>query len=129
MLYRPEATLAPNMPPYNEEIIDGETGLLFATGPTPQQSIESFAANLAALIERADLRAKLGENAKKWVLENRHYFKTSRGLYDYYMELRARKMVEKPYDPEKDKLPPKPVPVVKPTPRAPKKRGSIRKKK
>lgn len=78
----PEATLAGNVGPY-KEIKDGETGLLYNTP-------EEFAAKLSKLIEDADLRRTLGDNAKKWVLDNRHYSKTIPGLYNYYQELRAR---------------------------------------
>lgn len=100
----PEATLAPNMPPYNEEIEDGKTGLLYDVSGTPEEIAESFAANLEHLIKNVELRRELGRNAKEWVLANRHYHKTVQGLYEYYHELRLRKAKEKPYDPEKDKL-------------------------
>lgn len=103
----PEATIAPNMPPYSEEIIDGETGVLYDVSGTPEQAAESFAANLEHLIKNVEFRRQVGANAKKWVLENRHYHKTAAGLYDYYHELRLRMQKDKPYDPEADKLPPK----------------------
>lgn len=125
LLAKPEATLAANMPPYNEEIVDGETGLLYEPS-----NAESFAANLEHLIQNVELRRRLGENAKRWVLNERHYFKTTRGLYDYYYELRCRRMKEMPYDPEADKLPPKKEapPRRKPTPTKAKRKAAAKKK-
>jgi glycosyltransferase involved in cell wall biosynthesis len=105
----PEATLAPNMPPYNEEIEDGKTGLLYDPNRDQRVAAESFAANLSYLIENAALRRKLGEGAKAWVLANRHYLKTVPDLYEYYMERRLKKMKDKPYTPETDSFPSPPV--------------------
>lgn len=124
--HRPEATLAPNMSPYNEEIIDGETGLLYDPSSDPRVMAESFAANLEELIKNVELRRKVAENAKKWVLENRHYLKTVPGLYEYYHELRLRKMKEKPYNPEADNLP---APPRKPKKVARSKRKAIKARK
>jgi glycosyltransferase involved in cell wall biosynthesis len=84
ILSRPEATLAANERPYSEEMVDGETGLLY-------DHPDEFVQKLGALIESAELRQRLGENAKKWVLENRLYTKTAVGLHEFYQELRARK--------------------------------------
>ena len=124
---RPEATLAPDMPPYNQEITDGENGLLYDPNKDQRIAAESFAANLEHLIKNADLRKTLGANAKKWVLENRHYLKTVPGLYDFYMDLRLRKQRECPYDPAADVIstPPKP----KRAPRAKRKAVKARKNK
>lgn len=110
----PEATLAPNMPPYAGEVVDGETGLLYDTGPTPEAMAESFVSNLEELIKNVELRKRIAANAQAWVLANRHYLKTVPGLYEYYYELRLKKMKDKPYDPEKDKLPAKPTRVSRP---------------
>lgn len=84
MPFVPEATLAANVAPYNEEIEDGLTGLLF-NGP------EGFVEKLGTLIESKELRRTLGENAKEWVLQNRHYERTVPGLVEFYEHLRARK--------------------------------------
>lgn len=80
----PEPCLAGNAGPYAEEMVDGETGLLYGS---PQEFVEK----LSALIEREELRRMLGANAKKWVLENRHYSKTVPPLMEFYQTLRARK--------------------------------------
>jgi glycosyl transferase family 1 len=79
---RPEATLAANFGPY-QEIKDGETGLLYRTP-------EEFAQKLGVLIEDAQLRARLGQEAKRWVLDNRTPEKTIPGLYEFYQDCRAR---------------------------------------
>ena len=84
MPHRPEATLASNVPPYSDEIVDGETGMLYSTP-------EEFVQKLGRLIEDATLRLRLGEGAKKWVMENRHYSKTVPGLFEYYQHLRIKK--------------------------------------
>lgn len=84
IISRPEATLAQRVRPYTEEIVDGETAL-FYEGP------QEFVEKLSVLIENEALRRTLGENAKKWVLENRHFEKTVPGLFEFYQELRARK--------------------------------------
>jgi glycosyltransferase involved in cell wall biosynthesis len=78
----PEATLAQRGPVFNE-IVDGETGLLFSTP-------EEFAQKLGLLIEDADLRKRLGTAAHKWVIENRTPEKTISGLFDFYAETRAK---------------------------------------
>jgi glycosyltransferase involved in cell wall biosynthesis len=78
----PEATLAANAGPY-KEIVDGETGLLYST---PAE----FAQKLGLLIQDADLRRRLGDSARSWVLANRTPEATIPGLYDFYAETRAR---------------------------------------
>lgn len=79
---RPEATLASKFGPYLE-IKDGETGLLFSTP-------EEFAQKLGVLIEDAQLRARLGQEAKRWVLDNRTPEKTIPGLFEFYQDCRGR---------------------------------------
>lgn len=78
----PEATLAQKTGPYLE-IEHNETGLLFST---PDEFVEM----LSSLIDNADLRKKLGRGAKQWVLDNRTPEKTTPGLFDFYLETRAR---------------------------------------
>jgi glycosyltransferase involved in cell wall biosynthesis len=77
-----EATLAQRGPVFSE-IEDGVTGLLFDTP-------EEFAQKLGRLIEDGDLRARLHDAARKWVLANRTPEKTIPGLFDFYAETRAR---------------------------------------
>lgn len=87
ILSQPEATLASRVRPYTDEMVDGETGLFYSD---PKEFVEK----LSVLIEDIELRRKLGEGAKKWVLENRHYEKTVPGLFDFYQEIRARKRAQ-----------------------------------
>jgi len=84
---RPEATLAQATAPY-QEIVDGETGLLYKT---PAEFVEK----LSLLIEDAQLRARLGANAHEWVFNNRLPQHTTRGLYEFYSEVRARQVRER----------------------------------
>jgi glycosyltransferase involved in cell wall biosynthesis len=84
---RPEATLASGIAPYVPEIKDGETGLIYRTP-------EEFAQKLGTLIENAELRRKLAENARTWVRANRTPEATIPGLYDFYQELRAVRRME-----------------------------------
>lgn len=86
MPYAPEATLAGNTAPYSDEMVDGETGLLY-------NDPKEFAEKLGILIENSELRKKLGKAAKEWVIQNRHYKVTAPGLFDFYRELRKRKAV------------------------------------
>ncbi len=79
----PEATLAANVKPYSEEMVDGKTGLLYST---PDEFVEK----LSTLIKDATLRKTLAANAKKWVLANRTPEKTIPDLFDFYVETRAR---------------------------------------
>lgn len=84
MPFRPEATLAGNVPPYSEEMTDGVNGLLYND---PKEFIDK----LSLLIENAELRRTLAENARQWVMDNRHYSKTVPGLFDFYQHIRAQK--------------------------------------
>lgn len=79
---KPEATLASNFGPY-QEIIDGETGLLYDTP-------EEFVQKLSLLIEDATLRTRLASSARRWVMENRTPQATIPGLFDFYTETRAQ---------------------------------------
>lgn len=110
----PEATLAADCLPYNEEIVDGETGLLYKPCPSLpsaaqlNETAEQFVGNLELLINDADLRRRLAENARAWVMANRDYKVTVPGLYEYYKMLREKKARET----EISERPPKPSPVI-----------------
>jgi len=84
---RPEATLAAKLPPYSEEMVDGETGLMYSTP-------EEFAQKLGTLIEDADKRRQLAEGAREWVRANRTPKATIPGLHAFYEELRAIRRAE-----------------------------------
>jgi glycosyltransferase involved in cell wall biosynthesis len=83
---QPEATLAQRGPVFSE-IEDGVTGLLFDTP-------DEFAQKLGLLIEDEQLRLRLHAAAHKWVLDNRTPEKTIPGLFDFYLETRARQCRE-----------------------------------
>lgn len=73
-------TLASNAGPYRDEIIDGETGMLFSTP-------EEFVEKLDALVKDKALRERLGSNAHDWVREHRDAKKTAVPLYEFYRSL------------------------------------------
>lgn len=84
---RPIPTLASNVQPYNEEMVDGVSGLLFSD---PAE----FVQKLSLLIENADLRRTLAEGARNWVMDNRTPEHTIPPLYEFYQELRAQRRAE-----------------------------------
>lgn len=81
-----EATLAQATGPYLE-ITDGENGLLF-------KDEDEFYQKMCLLIENAELRNRLGENARKWVNSNRLPQHTTPGLLGFFNELRERQRIE-----------------------------------
>ena len=90
VLKNPAATLAQNTGPYKDEIIDGETALLFDTP-------EDFETQLSLLIEDATERKRLAANAKDWVSENRDAMKRVPEVVAYWEELREEKRWEQPH--------------------------------
>jgi len=79
---KPEATLAQRTEPYHE-IEHDKTALLFRT---PDEFVEQ----LSALIDNADLRTRLAQASKKWVLANRTPGATIPGLHEFYTDTRNR---------------------------------------
>lgn len=65
----PRPVLAAKAPPYSDEIIDGETGLLYG-------DLDEFKVKFEALVRDSDLRDRLANNAKEWVREHRAADKT-----------------------------------------------------
>lgn len=84
---RPEVTLAANVPPYSDEMEDGNTGLLYSN-PT------EFKEKLTLLIRNRELRLTLAHRAQEWVLANRHFSKTVPELYRFYQNLRMDKRMK-----------------------------------
>jgi glycosyltransferase involved in cell wall biosynthesis len=83
----PEATLAANVGPY-KEIEDGKTGLLYDTP-------EEFAENLQLLIDNeSNIRQRLGQAARRWVLQNRAAEKTVPGLFEWFKEIKAKQRMD-----------------------------------
>jgi glycosyltransferase involved in cell wall biosynthesis len=83
------ATLAQNTGPYKDEIIDGETALLFSNP-------EEFESQLSRLIEDTKLRKQLGRNAKDWVHEHRDAMKEVPKIVSFWEQLREEKKREQP---------------------------------
>jgi len=73
-------TLASNCTPYKEEIVDGDTGLLFSTQ-------QEFVEKLEMLVKDAELRKRIGERAHDWVREHRDAMKNVVPLANFYAEL------------------------------------------
>ena len=73
-------TLASRVTPYKEEIIDGETGMLFTDG-------REFVEKLEMLVKDPDLRARIGKNASDWVHEHRDAMKNVVPLAEFYRTL------------------------------------------
>lgn len=57
-------TVASNIPPYSDEIIDGKTGMLFG-------SVDEFVEKTSKLLEDSLLRIEIAKNAKNWVKRHR----------------------------------------------------------
>jgi len=93
VLKKPAATLAQATGPYKDEILPGETGLLFET---PAE----FVAQLSLLIEDATLRKTLASNAKDWVSDNRDAFKQVPKQFAYFEQLRELNRREMPHMPD-----------------------------
>lgn len=81
---RPEATLAANVPPYSDEMVDGSTGLLY-------NDPEDFAVKLTGLIKNRELRLTLADRSNKWVLQNRHFSRTVPMWFEWVQSLRSKK--------------------------------------
>lgn len=95
VLKRPAATLAQNTGAYAAEMQDSETGLLFST---PQE----FEDKLGYLIELADERKRMADNAKQWLSENRDAMKKVPEMYAYWQQLRTERKREQPHPSERE---------------------------
>lgn len=78
-LPRPKPVLAARVPPYSDEIIDGDTGLLYSDH-------EEFKVKFEALVRDGDLRDRLAKRAKEWVGEYRDGYKTAGPLYEWIVK-------------------------------------------
>jgi hypothetical protein len=93
VLKRPAATLAQNTGPYKDEILDGETALLF-------NNAQEFEEKLSTLIENESLRLTLAKNAKDWVSQHRDAFKHVPKQIAFWESLREAEKLEQPHMPE-----------------------------
>lgn len=90
VLKKDVATLAQRSASYKNEIIEGETGLMF-------DSPEEFEIQLSRLIEDRALRLELGRNAKDWVHEHRDAMKKVPDLVSFWEHLREERKLEQPH--------------------------------
>lgn len=97
-LWKPVPTLAQNFGAYGDEIIDGETGLLFDTP-------EEFETKLSGLIEDAMLRKRLAANAKDWVRTNRDPIVHAMTLAERLEQVRRERLDWPEYVEEKKDVP------------------------
>lgn len=100
-LNTPVPTLAANWGAYSEEMVDGDTGLLYDTP-------EEFGQKLEALILDADLRKRLASNAQAWIMKHRNPEVWATKLADKLDEIREARMLtpkpEEPNVPENDPI-------------------------
>jgi len=78
-LPEPRPILAARVPPYSDEIIDGETGMLYSDN-------DEFKLKFETLVRDAKLRKKLGKAAKEWVGEHRQINKTVVPYFEWIAE-------------------------------------------
>jgi hypothetical protein len=82
IIHRPAATLAQDGVVYGSEIQDGVTGMLWKDG-------DEFVEKLGILVQNEKTRQEMAQNAKQWVLENRHVDVWAPRLYEKYQEVIA----------------------------------------
>jgi glycosyltransferase involved in cell wall biosynthesis len=94
---KPAATLAQATGPYQDEMIEGETGLLFSN---PKEFVDK----LSLLVEDKLMRQTLAKNAKDWVHENRNAMREAPKLIQFFEELREQSKLERPHMPDEQWL-------------------------
>jgi len=77
-----KAVIASDVMALAEIITDDMNGILFRKG-----EVEDLSAKLSTLIQDKEKRAKLGVNAREWVVENRDWEKISQTLSEIYQEV------------------------------------------
>lgn len=80
-LPEPKPCLASNVPPFSDDIIDGETGFLFSNH-------DEFEEKFGILVQNPQLRREMGQNAQQWLKENRDAELTSPPLLEWILETR-----------------------------------------
>jgi glycosyltransferase involved in cell wall biosynthesis len=88
-IWKPAATIAQRWAAYRDEIIEGETGLLFDTP-------EELETKLGGLIEDAKLRQTLASNAKDWIKTHRDAKKIMLRLFQKWSEVRENHKLTMP---------------------------------
>ena len=82
-LTNPKPTLAASVAPYSDEIVHGETGLLY-------RDQDDFVEQFGKLVESASLRKELATNANTWLHENRDAMDTAIDLFDWLVDTRDK---------------------------------------
>jgi glycosyltransferase involved in cell wall biosynthesis len=95
VLRNPAASVAQRTGPYADEMVDGETAMLFSTP-------EEFTEKLSTLIENETLRKTIGKNSKDWVSQNRDAFKLVPKQFAFLEQLREQAKTVTPHMPEAD---------------------------
>ena len=72
--------VASNIPPYNQSIIHGETGLLASNK-------EEWVKHITTLVESPQERKRLGENAYEWAKKNRCLQTNAKAWYDIMKQI------------------------------------------
>lgn len=94
-LKRPAATLAQRTGPYEADVQDRQTGLLF-------DNPEQFEDRLSELIQDAKLRKELGQNARQWIKENRNMLDWAPKVYEFWRSLREDRKREQPHPTDRE---------------------------
>jgi len=81
-LPEPKPTLASRTAPYIDDIIDGQTGMLYS-------GREEFLEKFGTMVEDAALRKTLGQNANTWLHENVDALKTTPPFIEWMLDQRA----------------------------------------
>jgi len=82
-LPKPRPILAARTPPYSDEIVDGETGLLYSDG-------NEFETKFEMMVRDRKLRKRLAENAKEWLSERRDAYKVIPKYFEWIRDTASR---------------------------------------
>jgi len=76
------ATIVSNIPALRELVSDGQTGLVFEA-----ENATSLTTRIESLLDDAELRSRLGADAREWVRTNRTWCQNGSAYRDLYAEL------------------------------------------
>lgn len=81
-LTKPRPALAANVPPYSDDLVDGETAMLYSDA-------NEFEDRFIALVEDAQLRNRIAQNCQNWLREERNPDKWIPKLMNWMEESRG----------------------------------------
>jgi glycosyltransferase involved in cell wall biosynthesis len=96
-IWKPAATVCQRWGPYQDEIEEGKTGLMFDTP-------EEFEAKMSAVIEDEKLRKDMAANSKDWVRTNRDPKKHALSLFNKWVEVREEHKASIPVEESLDAI-------------------------